>query len=210
VRRRLPYSPSPGRASFGCVSDAELDRPVEVPVEEEDFLLDRIDALRVLRADTPEEKERLLEEIGGSGGVEQDIVSELSKPRPLWRPERFEEAHRNVIRGALENVAGVVVFAAVVVAVLGSLAWVALYAASVARVRIRLSASPPSFSLASSFRSPSISSCVLSDQRQAGGVSSPRGSPCSRRKSSNWRPISSEVGIAASVRRSKSRSSALT
>ena len=37
-------------------------------------LLDRIDALRILRADTPEEKGRLLEEIGGPGQVEQDIV----------------------------------------------------------------------------------------------------------------------------------------
>jgi hypothetical protein len=61
-------------------------------------LLDRIDALRVLRADTPEEKGRLLEEIGGPGQVEQDIVSELAKIRPLWQPRRFPEAHRMVMR----------------------------------------------------------------------------------------------------------------
>jgi hypothetical protein len=61
-------------------------------------LLDRIDALRVLRADSPEEKGRLLEEIGGPGRVEQDIVSELSKIRPLWKPQRFAEAHRMVMR----------------------------------------------------------------------------------------------------------------
>lgn len=62
------------------------------------LLLDRIDALRVLRADTDDDKSRLLEEIGGRGKPEQDIVSELSKPRPLWRPDRFEEAHRLMMR----------------------------------------------------------------------------------------------------------------
>lgn len=64
----------------------------------DEILLDRIDALRVLRADTPEEKGQLLEEIGGPGQVEQDIVSELSKTLPLWRPDRFEEAHRLAMR----------------------------------------------------------------------------------------------------------------
>ena len=62
-------------------------------------LIDRIDALRVLRADSTEEKGRLLEEIGGRGKVEQELVSQLSKPRPLYMPERFEEAHRLAMRG---------------------------------------------------------------------------------------------------------------
>ena len=61
-------------------------------------LLDRIDALRVLRANTPEEKGRLLEEIGGSGKVEQDIVDQLSKVKPLWMPDEFGEAHRLAMR----------------------------------------------------------------------------------------------------------------
>lgn len=60
--------------------------------------LDGIDALRVLRADTLEEKARLLQEIAGSGKPEQDIVSELSKVRPLWKPGEFEAAHRMVMR----------------------------------------------------------------------------------------------------------------
>ena len=71
--------------------------PVATKVLDE-LILDRIDALRVLRADTQEEKGRLLEEIGGRGKVEQDIVSELSKTRPLWRADRFEEAHRLAMR----------------------------------------------------------------------------------------------------------------
>ncbi len=64
----------------------------------DELVLDRIDALRVLRADTVEEKGALLEQIAGSGKVEQAIVSELSKVRPLWRPDRFEEAHRLAMR----------------------------------------------------------------------------------------------------------------
>lgn len=57
-------------------------------------LLDRIDALRILRADSEDEKGRLLEAIGGSGKVEQDIVRQLAKPKPLWQPAQFDEAHR--------------------------------------------------------------------------------------------------------------------
>ena len=64
----------------------------------DDLLLERIDALRVLRADTAEEKGAILEQIAGRGQPEQDIVKELSKVRPLWRPDRFEEAHRIAMR----------------------------------------------------------------------------------------------------------------
>ena len=64
----------------------------------DDLLLDRIDALRVLRADSPEQKGAILEQIAGRGKPEQDIVKELSKVRPLWRPDRFEEAHRMAMR----------------------------------------------------------------------------------------------------------------
>jgi hypothetical protein len=64
----------------------------------DDLLLDRIDALQVLRADSADEKGALLERLAGTGQPEQDIVSELSKIRPLWRPDRFEEAHRLAMR----------------------------------------------------------------------------------------------------------------
>ena len=57
-----------------------------------------IDALRVLRASTPEEKGALLEEFGGPGKVEQEIVNELSKLKPLWRAHEFAEAHRMAMR----------------------------------------------------------------------------------------------------------------
>lgn len=64
----------------------------------DDLILDRFDALRILRATTPEEKGALLEKIAGRGQPEQDILKELSKLRPLWRPDRFEEAHHLAMR----------------------------------------------------------------------------------------------------------------
>jgi hypothetical protein len=64
----------------------------------DELLLDRIDALRILRADTPEAKGALLEQLAGPGKAEQDIINELSKVRPLWKPTRFEEAHRMAMR----------------------------------------------------------------------------------------------------------------
>ena len=66
-----------------------------------DELSERLDALRVLRADNPDEAGSMLEQIGASGKVEQDIVFQLSAIKPLWLPDRFEEAHRMVMR-ALE------------------------------------------------------------------------------------------------------------
>lgn len=75
-------------------SDRDKNPVTAVP----DLLLDQIDALRVLRADTDVEKGRLLEQIGGKGVVEQEIVRQMSAVRPLHHPERFEEAHRLMMR----------------------------------------------------------------------------------------------------------------
>ena len=63
-----------------------------------ELLLDQLDALKVLRATNDEEKDRLLTQIGGPGHVEQEMVAELSAVRPLRFPDRFEEAHRMVVR----------------------------------------------------------------------------------------------------------------
>ncbi|MEY2521717.1 MAG: hypothetical protein QOJ66_282 [Ilumatobacteraceae bacterium] len=81
--------PKPGHGDHG-------DHRVEQRLD--DLLLDRIDALRVLRADSPEQKGAILEQIAGRGKPEQDIIKELAKIRPLWRPDRFEEAHRMAMR----------------------------------------------------------------------------------------------------------------
>lgn len=64
-----------------------------------DLLIDQIDLLRVLRADSDEEKGRLLEQIGGKGLVEQEMVAQMSAVKPLHHPDRFEEAHRIMMRG---------------------------------------------------------------------------------------------------------------
>ena len=66
-----------------------------------DDLTDRIDALRVLRAHDPDQAGLMLEQLGGRGRPEQDIVDQLAKTQPLWRADRFEEAHRLAMR-ALE------------------------------------------------------------------------------------------------------------
>ena len=71
------------------------------PTEESksEILLDRIDALRILRAESDDERDQLLFEIAGSGQVEQEMLTQMSSPRPLLHPERFEEAHRYMVRG---------------------------------------------------------------------------------------------------------------
>jgi hypothetical protein len=79
-------------------SDGSAGLPEPERAGDDHFLLDRIDALRVLRAGSRDEKGRLLEEIGGSSKVDQDIVSELSKVRPIWQPHVFDQAHRMAMR----------------------------------------------------------------------------------------------------------------
>jgi hypothetical protein len=86
------------RGQFGDATETSVPSMAGDDETQGGLILDRLDALRVLRADTPEEKGALLEELAGSGQVEQDIVAELSKVRPLWRPDRFEEAHRMAMR----------------------------------------------------------------------------------------------------------------
>jgi hypothetical protein len=63
-----------------------------------DGILDRFNALRVLRAD--EEKQGdVLEEVAELGVPEHDIAEQLLAAWPLAAPERFEEAHRSMMRG---------------------------------------------------------------------------------------------------------------
>jgi hypothetical protein len=64
----------------------------------DDLVLDRIDSLKILRASSPEEKDAVLSKLAGNGKPEQDILNEISKVRPLWRPDRFLEAHRLAMR----------------------------------------------------------------------------------------------------------------
>lgn len=75
----------------------------EVVAEERSALLDefsdRLSAFRTLtHGDDPAATDEILGEFGASGKVETDIVHELAARRPLWMPDRFEEAHRLTMR----------------------------------------------------------------------------------------------------------------
>jgi hypothetical protein len=63
-----------------------------------DAILDQFDALRVLRAGG-ETQGDVLEELAELGVPEHDIAEQLLAAWPLAQPERFEEAHRSMMRG---------------------------------------------------------------------------------------------------------------
>jgi hypothetical protein len=96
VSEELGVAPGGGADGSGSAASGPRAEPHEELIL--DKLEERLDTLRVLRADNEEERGRLLEEIGATGKVEQDIVGQLSKVRPLWRPDRFEEANRLAVR----------------------------------------------------------------------------------------------------------------
>ncbi|MGE0880046.1 MAG: hypothetical protein AB7L13_21545 [Acidimicrobiia bacterium] len=66
-----------------------------------DDLSEKLEAFRVLRRSDGAAADALLEQIGGKGKVEEEIVLQLGAGHPLWRPDRFAQAHRLVMR-ALE------------------------------------------------------------------------------------------------------------
>jgi len=63
-----------------------------------DSLLDRFNALRLLRADEETQGE-VLEEVAELGIPEHDIAEQLLAAWPLAQPERFEDAHQSMMRG---------------------------------------------------------------------------------------------------------------
>lgn len=63
-----------------------------------DELSDRLSAFKRLAKDDPTGADAILGEFGARGKAEQDIISELSKRRPLYLPGRFDEAHRLAMR----------------------------------------------------------------------------------------------------------------
>jgi len=91
-------TPAPAPAPAPAPDDADAAASSVQRAGLDDLLLDRIDALKVLRARDEGERDRVLEQVAGTGRAERDIVSELAKIRPLWRPDRFEEAHRMAMR----------------------------------------------------------------------------------------------------------------
>jgi hypothetical protein len=87
----------------------DVDPPVGAPdddAENDSLLLDqlteRLDSLKLLRHSGDEASANAqLEQFGAKGKVEQEILQQLSAWKPLYRPERFEQAHRTAMR-ALE------------------------------------------------------------------------------------------------------------
>jgi len=66
-----------------------------------DELTDRLDTLKLIRTDDEQRADAMLEQFGAKGRVESEMLDQLSARAPLRYPDRFEEAHRTVMR-ALE------------------------------------------------------------------------------------------------------------
>lgn len=67
---------------------AERDRPLIL-----DELSDHLEKFRVLSDSDQAATDRVLDDLGASGKVEQAMVAELSVTQPLAHPERFADAH---------------------------------------------------------------------------------------------------------------------
>jgi hypothetical protein len=77
----------------------ERDRPLLL-----DELGDRLDRFHLLAATDDAAADRLLNDLGGSGKVEREMLLELAAAHPLAHPERMAEAHAVAMR-ALEVLA---------------------------------------------------------------------------------------------------------
>jgi hypothetical protein len=66
-----------------------------------DELSDRLETLKLIRADDEQRADVILEQFGAKGKVESEMLDQLAVRAPLQYPDRFEEAHRTVMR-ALE------------------------------------------------------------------------------------------------------------
>ncbi len=82
-RRPAAPLPPPGRADG-------TDRGAEAL----DDLSEKLAAFNVLRKSDQAAADAILDQLGGQGKVEEDIVRELAVPQPLYRADRFEQAHR--------------------------------------------------------------------------------------------------------------------
>jgi hypothetical protein len=78
--------------------DGELARTKRLLLDE---LSDRLDTLKLIRTDDEQRADAILEQFGAKGKVESEMLDQLSVRAPLAYPDRFEEAHRTVMR-ALE------------------------------------------------------------------------------------------------------------
>jgi hypothetical protein len=63
-----------------------------------DDLSEKLAAFNTLRKSDQAAADAILDQLGGTGPVEHEIVRELALPRPLYLPDRFEQAHRLVMK----------------------------------------------------------------------------------------------------------------
>lgn len=63
-----------------------------------DDLGTRLTDFYALRKTSSEDADNVLDQLGANDTVDREIVLELAAPKPLWRPDRFMEAHTLVVR----------------------------------------------------------------------------------------------------------------
>lgn len=72
------------------------------PTVEGPLLLDdlgtRLTDFYALRKTSSADADSVLDQLGANDSVDREIVLELAAPKPLWRPDRFMEAHTLVVR----------------------------------------------------------------------------------------------------------------
>jgi hypothetical protein len=88
----------PGAKPSGKEPEGDFARTERLLLDE---LSERLDTLKLLRADSDQAADAALEQFGARGKVEAQMLDQLSARTPLRYPDRFEEAHRTAIR-ALE------------------------------------------------------------------------------------------------------------
>jgi len=63
-----------------------------------DDIVNRLDSFQLLRNRDTDEADAVLADMGATNHIDREIVLELGAKLPLWRPERFEEAHGLAVR----------------------------------------------------------------------------------------------------------------
>lgn len=92
ARSRHPAVPDGGPPAVGADG---VDGEEHLILDE---LSERLDTLRIFREHDEERANAVLEEFGGQGVVEKDMLDQLSVKPPLQYPDRFAEAHRTLMR----------------------------------------------------------------------------------------------------------------
>jgi hypothetical protein len=90
-------APAP-RDAASAPHDGELAHAERLVLDE---LTDRLETVKLLRADDDAHADAILEQFGAKGRVESDMLDQLAVRPPLAHPDRFEEAHHTAMR-ALE------------------------------------------------------------------------------------------------------------